>query len=429
MQPSQTSSQISSPALWVSGGALITSLGAAVYLNKQLSAVNDEIQKHGKRLSSAIIELARIKSLGGNVNKIAEATKILNIEGGRQNVLINEMKDLISEFDQIFDSLIPQVNNNSQQILMMLNAINEFQDLAKQNGWKIRANVSSSPAVYSESDQFSRLPFSNNESYPPIDDTNQHHEHVEPDKRPSHSHQAGSIINIEDRTNSQNPRFPQNDRSKRSHGYSDQRNGYPDSLRNDPYPRTQDRASNDGYFKGGRWIERGSSPDSHRFSRKPQGSGSVRFALKSDQQPPERNYHSHQPKGHHQTIPRREAPPSVQGGPAVIDFPRTRVYPPYISRTNSRPYNRPTKLSSLSRSDRQKSGYPRTSRDFPELNHRQQEKSGNYEPSSKRDYDSRLNHALNLNLDGDLNPPSDIETTPNSGDDNTKNEILARISL
>ena len=171
MEPSKTSSQVGSPALWISGASLATAFGTAVYLNKQLTSVNDEIQKNSKRLSSAIIEISRIRSFGDNVNKVANALRLLNLEGANQTKLINEMKDLIIEFDQIFDSLIPQVNNNSHQMNIMFNAINELQDLAKQNGWKIRTNLSSTPAIYSS-------PTTDGGSYEPVANINQYGETI-----------------------------------------------------------------------------------------------------------------------------------------------------------------------------------------------------------------------------------------------------------
>ena len=412
MQSSQTSlqtgSQVSSPALWISGGALFTSLGTAIYLNKQLSSLNDEIQKHSKRLSSSIIEISRIKSIGGNVNKIAEATRMLNIEGGRQNELINEMKDLISEFDQIFENLMPQVNDNSRQMHLMFNAINELQDVAKQNGWKIRTNISSNPAIIPPSDLYSRQ---NNEVHPSIEDVNNYGESGRLDENLPHSHQESiSSSSVENSPYSQTPKLTQNDRSKRSQGYSNQRYEYTNSTRNNSSSR--DRSPDNRYFKDGRSMENSSRADPNRLSRKHQSS--VRFSLKSDQRSPERNYHQHQTR---------------DPQPTISQF---RSYPPYISRINPKIHNRQFRPPSFHHDDQRQPAYHRTSYRSSDLDHRHQNNIKDHESSSRNDSVEHSTRRLNLNLDGDLNGPPDVKTTSDgtiNNEDNTKNEILARISL
>lgn len=131
---------IESPAAWA-GVSLVSAIGIAAYLTKQISNINTELEKHESRLTSTILELSKMKPLGDNVLNLTKAINLMNIEGGKQRDLIKEVKTSICELDAILDGLIHQVNVNSQQTSLSYKAISELQDLAKQNGWKIRANL------------------------------------------------------------------------------------------------------------------------------------------------------------------------------------------------------------------------------------------------------------------------------------------------
>ncbi len=382
MDPPKTSSQVGSPALWVSGASLATAFATAIYLNKQLTSVNDEIQKNSKRLGSAIIEISKMKPLCDNVKNVANALRLLNLEGANQTKLINGMKDLIMEFDQIFDSLIPQVNNNSYQMNIMFNAINELQDLAKQNGWKIRTNLSSIPAVHPS-------PITENGSYLPTENINQYGEIILTNDNISliQNHRLPHDDEIDNNKRQISPSHlnpsSNSSRSQNSRKYSEQRYRHPSPARNNSSPR-----------------DRG---------------GNVRFSLKSDHRQMEKNqkapahYHtiSRYRNSQTSTLPLRNDSAFLNDSNKMRNYPKTQNRQ-FTSTAHNHQY--------------------RTS-------HRSQELDENDTQETRRNIGSNLDRSrsgLNLNIDCDLNSSPEVGIELDSmtnNEDHGKNEILARISL
>ena len=385
MDPPKTSSQVGSPALWVSGASLATAFGTAIYLNKQLTSVNDEIQKNSKRLGSAIIEISKMRPLCDNVKNVANALRLLNLEGANQTKLINEMKDLIMEFDQIFDSLIPQVNNNSHQMNIMFNAINELQDLAKQNGWKIRTNLSSIPAVHPS-------PITENGSYLPTENINQYGETI--------------LLTNENISLIQNHRLPHDDeiannkrrispshlnpsssssRSQNSREYSEQRYRHPSPARNNTSPR-----------------DRG---------------GNVRFSLESNHRQMENNQKA---PAHYHTISRYR-----NSQTSMLPLRSDSVFLDDSNKMRNHPKTQNRQSSSTSHNHQY-----RTSHRSREL-----DRSNTHDHGTQRNISSNLDRSrsdLNLNIDCDLNSSPEVGIELDSmtnNEDHNKNEILARISL
>lgn len=130
------------PALWVSGASLVTTLGTAIYLNKRILALVEEMNKNKERLSTAIVEVSKMKPMSENVPKIAEVMRTLNIEGEKQGRTINDIREILMEVENTLYNMMPQVEDNTNLIYLMMSAINELQIMAKQNGWTIRNNIS-----------------------------------------------------------------------------------------------------------------------------------------------------------------------------------------------------------------------------------------------------------------------------------------------
>ncbi len=288
------------------------------------------------------------------------------------------MKDLIAEFDQTFDSLIPQVNNNSHQINIMFNAINELQDLAKQNGWKIRTNLSSTPAIYNPSDIHSR---SDNRSYLQAGNINQYGEPIDLMNDNRHLAQNNQILHSSDDIvdGSQKPKSPHHD------------NAFHESERFIEIPKlSQSEYSSQRRSR--------SNLTKNKISPRNQG-GSVRFSLKSDQPLPAREYHQ-QEKEH---------------------ISRNRNNQSLLLRNNSRMHDKQYRSTAHSYQ-------------YREERRKMAQKSPEFVHQHGNDTQGRSipNLIPNINLDGDLNILSDVGIVLDSktnSEDRTKNDILARISL
>lgn len=118
------------PEAIISVSTAVGLICASIYVNKQISTINDKLNDHAEALATAVKRLAEIQVYGDNIKQIAEATKRLseltNSNAKEIDYNLNSLKDLAEDVSLIKELLIEIVNVLNDQTGSNLDCSNMY---------------------------------------------------------------------------------------------------------------------------------------------------------------------------------------------------------------------------------------------------------------------------------------------------------------
>lgn len=121
---------IKKPETVIAGGALLTSVGTAVYFHRQIGAINEDVLKISEHLAATVRKLSDNEIHSTHIAQLAQAVKELNSLGMRQGQLLDGIQQSMDYRDRVIDE--------------QGNAITEIQRLLSEEGHRVQSELTPS---------------------------------------------------------------------------------------------------------------------------------------------------------------------------------------------------------------------------------------------------------------------------------------------